>query len=491
MQYQFNERYEYVKYVEFLNSQPLHILKIRYFKEDGVSGVFEKKEFRYSFDKVVWSPWNTLTQGNLAGIQFKDNRDFYLNIRYHRTGINSGNIQRWYLIYDEFLITPPITPSDSSINADYLRGEGPDYYLYRGNHYGPYTNLSILNVPDGSSPGVYSHRADSSVGSEFFFKRIEGGDGITVTDSGGGKIIISSDSSGGGSGVYESIFDPSVKMPNSVGGISANTAVSDLEGKTFSQLFDELLFPTAYPSLTNPSATFSISPSSLQEIGSIINITATATFNRGSISPQYSASSPYRSGLPNNYDYEGTGLSDVSSSSLSNVQTINNYTVIPGNQPNWQSRIYYDGGVQPYDSKGNPYNSPLSTGVTSFISRTFEGVYPIFATTVNITVLTKQSLVSMISGNNIIINLVGEISLLNRQTFELPNDWLSSRPLIGIQQYNTLTLAWEYPGGSAAASLLIWSVSSSTEVIQGNTINYTKYTYNGIQRSSVQIRLIF
>ena len=69
--------------------------------------------------------------------------------------------------------------------------------------------------------------------------------------------------------------------------------------------------------------------------------------------------------------------------------------------------------------------------------------------------------------------------------------WLISRPLLGIQTYNAFTMNWEYEGGNAAQSLLRWTTSSVQETIQGNSINYTRYTYNSTDRSSIQIRLIF
>ena len=144
MQYQFNERFEYVKTIEFLNSNPLlNVERVRYFKEEGVTGTFIKKEFRYSFDNSVWTNWNTLTQANLSGIQFRDNPNFWLQVKYTRTGIGSGNIQRWYLFYDSGTPTPPVPPPDASIDADTLGGEPPSYYLDRTNHFGPYLDLIV------------------------------------------------------------------------------------------------------------------------------------------------------------------------------------------------------------------------------------------------------------------------------------------------------------------------------------------------------------
>jgi len=193
-QYQFTERFEYVKTIEFFSpgiknsNDPLHIQKIQYFKEEEVSGLFTKKEFRYSFDNVIWTNWNTLTQSNLKNIEFRDRPNFYIHIRYTRVGYATADILRWYLYYDSDIPTPPVPPPDASIDADTLKGEGPTYYLDRANHTGPYVGLNVLDVPDGSHVGVYHSRVDSSFGTTFYFKRVTGTQGIIVTDSSSGLI---------------------------------------------------------------------------------------------------------------------------------------------------------------------------------------------------------------------------------------------------------------------------------------------------------------
>lgn len=95
MQYQFTERLEYIRTIEFSNSQALHIEKIRYFQEEGVSGLLTSQEFSYSWDNITWSNWNTLTQANLSSISFRDRPDFWLKLKYYRNGIEDGNILRW------------------------------------------------------------------------------------------------------------------------------------------------------------------------------------------------------------------------------------------------------------------------------------------------------------------------------------------------------------------------------------------------------------
>jgi hypothetical protein len=488
MQYQFNERSEQIKTILFKNSSPLHVNLIRYFKEDGVTGTFTKKEFRYSWDKSTWTNWNTLTQGNLSSIQFRDNPDFYLEVQYSRIGIGSGNILRWYLFYDEIGPTPP-SPPDASINADTLQGEPGSYYLDRANHTGPFTGLNVSNVLDGSTAGVYSHRTDSSLGTEFFFKRIKGV-GIVVADGPNGIITLTSDASGGGAS-YENP-DP---VSETVGGINDGDSFF-AGGKTFAETMEAIFYPLSYPALTNPSSTFVENVSYLQKIGNSISIQFTSTFNRGSINPQYDADSPYRSGLGNTVHYGGTGLpSSVGSHPSSpNIQTVNPYVVVSGIQT-WTNYWSYDSGVQPYDSKGFPYDASLAAGNTSTDSTSMEGVYPIFATTVSVGTFTEQSLVSMITGNNIELNLAAYPPFQpNAQVFDIPDVWIASRPLQGVETWNTLTSNWEYEGGSASASINNFWVDSSTTHIVNGIVYYTRFSYTGPEadpRGASLIRLKF
>jgi len=94
-----------------------------------------------------------------------------------------------------------------------------------------------------------------------------------------------------------------------------------------------LLYPERFPSLSNPSASFTMSPSGYREIGEVIlNISFSSEFNRGSINPA-NGTSGYRSGLPNAYLYTGAGLpTTVLSTSLSDSQSTTFYIVEMGTQ---------------------------------------------------------------------------------------------------------------------------------------------------------------
>lgn len=264
-----------------------------------------------------------------------------------------------------------------------------------------------------------------------------------------------------------------------VGGVPIGTTFS---GLTPSQVFDMIFYPELFPTLVNPSSTFVLTQAGLQEIGLLIpTLNFSSTFNRGTITPAYGTSG-FRSGLPNEYNYTGTGLSDVSSTLLTNSQTVNNYTVLIGAQ-NWTGSVDYDGGEQPLSNKGNNFNTPLAAGTTSTITRTITGVYPYFGTTVDITTRTKQTL-ALHNATYWQVNMVAE-SGGNKQTVWLPDAFIA---ITGIQFYNTVSSTWEWIGGSKANSLLTFTVTTTQIDVNGTQIDYDVYTHNGALIGARQLR---
>jgi len=365
------------------------------------------------------------------------------------------------------------TPDTTSITYD-------NSFVYIDNFLGDITGVTTgATVGDGRS--IYSGKT----GTTLIFKSIKGSGDTSVHDYGDELIVYSS---GGSGGAYYNLDTPSTVT---VGGIVSGT---QLTGKTAFELFEEMLVPTLNPTLTSPSNSFILtSPVSIySEVGYVGDFAFLAGFNRGSISPAYGTSG-YRSGLPTDYNYTGTGLpTSASASTLTNVQISSGYTVLIGVQ-SWTSSVTHLEGDQPKDSVGNDYDSPYPSGTTGSVTETVEGVYPLFGTTSVIGTLTKQTLISMLNSNNVLFSMVAETGG-NKQTFEIPDAWLgapTNRSLTGIQTYNTFTSTWEYQGGNATASLTFWTTSSVTETIQGSVINYTRYVYNSADRSAINIRLVF
>lgn len=141
-----------------------------------------------------------------------------------------------------------------------------------------------------------------------------------------------------------------------------------------------MIQPTICPTFTLPSITsFTLNPTNtVLEIGSSISMTGTTNNSFGSINPQYSSASSCRScgtccvdyiyfGVPSTVSCCGT-FSIMTQSFGSAVVGVGNNTIA--------STVTFQDGVQPYDSSGAPYDSPLPSGCTSTCSKTITGIYP-------------------------------------------------------------------------------------------------------------------
>lgn len=320
---------------------------------------------------------------------------------------------------------------------------------------------------------------------------------ITVNASGGGSGVVTSlttlgtsgaatlNSStgvlnipiyGGGFGSYTNLTPTPQPFPGNspFDNIATGTTFTN---QTFEEMMNKMLYPTLNPTLTNPSSTFTLSQSGFREVNEITPLNFSSTFNQGSINPQYTSASNKRSGLPNTYNYTGTGVSNNASTSLSDSETVATYTVLQGSQ-SWTGSVSYDAGVQPKDSVGGNFGSPLPAGTTSAITRTITGVYPVFATSSNLGTMTKQSLQSMTT--YVQVSLVTESGGGGaKQRVDIPNAWAT---ISGLQQFNTLSQTWD------AINLATFSQSAVTQTIQGAVVNYTRFTHNGATIGARQLR---
>jgi len=320
---------------------------------------------------------------------------------------------------------------------------------------------------------------------------------ITVNAAGGGSGIVTSLTTTGTSGLATlasgvlnipnyssgsgSTYTNATAMPQSFPGVGsfANIAAgSTFSNKTFTEMMNQMLYPTLNPALANPSNTFTLSQAGLKEINESTALSFSSTFNQGSINPQYTSASNKRSGLPNTYNYTGTGVSSNSSSSLSDSETVASYTVLTGSQ-SWTGSVSFDAGVQPKNSIGGNFSSPLSAGTTTpAITRTITGVYPPFATTASLGTMTKQSLQVMTT--YIQVSMVTESGGGGaKQRIDIPNAWAT---ISGLQQFNTLSGTYD------SISLATFTTSAVTQTIQGLSVNYTRYTHNGSTIGARQLR---
>jgi hypothetical protein len=185
---------------------------------------------------------------------------------------------------------------------------------------------------------------------------------------------------GGGSGIYSGATPSTC----TVGGLSAGTTIY---GCSISCILEEILVPTLNPTLTLPSNTFIIIPStSPLEIGTSISLSGCSTFDRGCICPQYTSLSDKRSGCACSYDYNSTffGTTGVTSSLPSNLINFGAYNIAVGDNT-VSGSVTYLSGTTVKNSAGGTYLSGLTSGNTitcsiiyTAITRTISGIYPYY-----------------------------------------------------------------------------------------------------------------
>jgi hypothetical protein len=158
-----------------------------------------------------------------------------------------------------------------------------------------------------------------------------------------------------------------------VGGMPAGTV---LTGRTSNQILEEILVDTFEPTFVAPSVTLTENVANTQEVGSTINITYTATFDRGEIILTGNTQND-RSGAPNTYTFTGISADTFNTTSNSQQLVLSNYVIQLGAN-NESVQVDYDAGPQPLDSNGDPFGSPLPAGNVSDAAPAITGIYPYF-----------------------------------------------------------------------------------------------------------------
>ena len=270
---------------------------------------------------------------------------------------------------------------------------------------------------------------------------------------------------------------------------AGNIAVgAKLENLTLQEFAERLLTKEINPVVTQPSASIAISglAAGLQEIGTTTDITFTSTFNRGKVAKGWgdkATMNAYYSGLPTSYTYAGFGLPTEAkaSTALTDTATASGYEVKAGAQTCKVTVAFSAGDYQPVTNYGNNYSTKCAAGSKASNTITITGVYPVFATTTNITTATKQALVAepANASSYVTVNMVAEEG--GKQFFELPGTWAD---LTGVADSGGTFL-----NGNKANSILQWTKTEVEETVQGKVVNYKRYTHNAANAGKRTLRI--
>lgn len=226
--------------------------------------------------------------------------------------------------------------------------------------------------------------------------------------------------------IYNSVLSPDLAMTSSVGGISAGTTVSDLTGFTLVRIFDNILFPVAYPTYTVPSISIKVSGNAdgTFEVGTSKSVSyyAEATKNDagnftslrirrngGDVLTDNSPTTATTTNLPAQFGFADPNNPNYKFTSGTFSES---FTIAAPTGTSTRSTRYYDvegdynAGLPKYDNKGNldtrvaevRQTDAPQDGDTNFDSsnETFYGVYPYWygTATTQPTIVTIQDAIS-------------------------------------------------------------------------------------------------
>lgn len=291
---------------------------------------------------------------------------------------------------------------------------------------------------------------------------------------------------------YTTDLPDSLVVPQTIGGINKGTKVSDLEGSTISQMFDNLLFPEVQPTIQAPSATIhfkdTFSSNGVYEVGTTAPIAANfnTSFDRGTCTVVGQANKNRAGNLDsgNSFIYYGGNTS---------TKTLPAKVTLGTMQYNYHAA--YAQGDTLVTSKGNKASvtpNPLLAGSVDSSNLTIFGTYPYYC--------NGQSASSSSGDSNFPTSATPDTKLpLYKWTDTLVGAKFASEAATGtrmqfiysnrknvtkVEFYNSISGKWETFGTSnynAKSGIKTYSV-------QGTNETYNILTTTGPLSGSVQYR---
>jgi len=167
---------------------------------------------------------------------------------------------------------------------------------------------------------------------------------------------------------YKSDFSDFQTLPNDIGGFDSGTQIGTLTGKTLSEMWDELLVPTVYASITTNKTVHITGYFGDKEVGTVYtNIAITANYDKGTITDGDGVTTNNIGGNATNYVFT---LLDSSTSASTN-NTIYVSGVVEYGTSKFSVDIAHNSGISScyIDNKGHQY---VDTNIDNQLSETTE-----------------------------------------------------------------------------------------------------------------------
>jgi hypothetical protein len=276
-------------------------------------------------------------------------------------------------------------------------------------------------------------------------------------------------------GTYVTSIAGSVPVPNAVGGIAAGTLASALNGKSFNELWDDLLFPTVLPTYTTlvPTLTKSNGWANFVEVGLDTTIGLAASINvndAGAISTV-----DFKAGSTTLF---ADTTSPYAHSYATGVLTTPTTLVYTATANHAQSTKKNDnkGNVDPRNW-GDP-NGPLAAGAVVSNTLTFRSIFPYFYGKVAGSA-TTVSAGDIALGNKVLAVATGDL-VVPFNTNGAEKGWIAI-PVSAGAQTSTVYTAWFITtlnsGAITAGGFILPPAIVSGVDINGVTHDYNLYIY--------------
>lgn len=291
---------------------------------------------------------------------------------------------------------------------------------------------------------------------------------------------------------YTTDLPDSLVVPQTIGGINKGTKVSDLEGSTISQMFDNLLFPEVQPTIQAPSATIhfkdTFSSNGVYEVGTTAPIAANfnTSFDRGTCTVVGQANKNRAGNLDsgNSFIYYGGNTS---------TKTLPAKVTLGTMQYNYYAA--YAQGDTLVTSKGNKASvtpNPLLAGSVNSSNLTIFGTYPYYCNGQSAsstsgdsnfpTSATPDTKLPLYKWTNTLVGakFASEAATGTRMQFMYSN----RKEVTKVEFYNSISGKWETFGTSS------YNAKSGTKTysVQGTNETYNILTTTGPLSGSVQYR---
>lgn len=315
------------------------------------------------------------------------------------------------------------------------------------------------------------------------YKYVTGG---TTSAGTGGTTDIKQDLTYNDGDSFEVDLAPAFTFTNNnptkvtVGGVEEGVTIFD-SGKTLHEIIQAMFYPKIEPTITYGSYSITANGGTLIEVGNVFDLTINGNYQKGQ--SIVSGQPTKYMGDAESYEFLMSGVFDVTGITSGSTYTVNSFTM-PVGAKTIQSKVNYGVGQQPVYDDGSDYiDTDFTDAGYKTAIKNVEGVYPIFATSVNVTTATKQPLKSMLS-SFVEIDLAAETGT-TKHFFEIATGWTGGQPT-EIYYFNTVSNQYD-----TLNKIGEFDVTTVQETVQGNLIDYYKYTHNGILAGERKIKVVF